>query len=380
MGMGGIQRVYNIPRNLKKIGWDINVYTPYPPSGYPRGENLPSEDNLNVIRFFSPDPLHLLPGSVSKPGSGKRDYLSFPDNKVPCLPFLWKNLKTADVVVTSSPPFSLLLTGFKIKNTPWVIDYRDPWTGSYLGRYLFRWEENLAKAVEKYCIHKSSAVVTVTEKIMEYLTHQYPEDREKIHLIRNGYDGDDFPKSFKREKDNNTVITYMGTFNNLVTSDLIFEAFRELFKIKPDIKDNIVFKHIGYSSVGGLDRRANKVELKKFISTGYLPHKEALSELMDSDILLLLGGKRDEGNWIVTGKIYEYLRSGLPIVAVTNNKEIQNLVNSSGLIIDFEPESIARGILKVILNPDSFKPVSNYQDYSWENLSRKYANLLSSVL
>lgn len=379
MGMGGIQRTFHIPRYLGELGWRVKIYTPFPPQRYPIDKNLEAS-SLEVIRTFSPDPLHLIPRKISTPGMGRRDYLSFPDNKVSWLPILMRSLESMDIVVTTCPPFSLFFTGFFIKNTPWIIDFRDPWTGGYLGEYKFGWEEKFANILEKHSIRRASAVISVTKNHTEYLRTRYPESREKIHLIRNGYNEDSFPEAHSRAHDKDIVITYMGTFNNLLPPDCIFEGLRELFKIKVDIKNRIVFKHIGYSSVGSLDKWVERVGLRRIISTGYLPHHEALKELLDSDVLLLLGAKGEGDNWIVPGKLYEYIRSGIPIVAITNNKEIEELIGSSGLRCDFNPAEIAQGILEIIKNRDSFKPCCDYRNYLWKNHAREYSKILVSVL
>ncbi len=357
----------------------VKIFTTYPPPGYPREKNL-EDSSLNIIRSFSPDPLHLMPSRISTPGMGRRDYFSFPDNKVSWLPNLKRSLESMDVVVTTCPPFSLLLSGFSIRNIPWIIDFRDPWTGGYLGKYTFKWEEKLAMTLERYSIEQASACVTVTRNHLEYLKSRYPEHSREFYLVRNGYNEESFPKIPKRVRDNDIMITYMGTFNNLITPDYIFEGLRELFKIKPGIKNRIVFKHIGHSSGGGLDRRAKKVGLNRFIPTGYLPHQKALIELFDSDILILLGTQVEQDNEIIPGKLYEYLRSRIPIVAVTTNKEIEELIGSQGICCGFNPDEIAEGILEVIQNQDSFTTVRNYRNYSWVNHAKEYSKLLLSVL
>ncbi len=380
MGMGGVQRLYNIPKVLKKLGWEIDIQTPYPPYSYPKDMTLSKTENLNIIRTFCPDPLHVLPGKVSNPGSGKRDYLSFPDNKVFWLPFLWKKIKRPDIIVISCPPFSPALTVFLSKNIPCIIDYRDLWTGGYLGEYFFKVEEYIAEKIEKKCINKASAVVTVTKKIGEYLKEQYPENKNKIHLIRNGYNENAFPERTNKQKRKSVVLTFMGTFNEFVKPDLLFDGLKILLKIKPNLRQKIIFKHIGYSSEKNIKDLAKKIALKNHIVLGYKPHREALYELMDSDILLLLGGREKDSKWVIPGKIYEYLRSGIPIIAITANPEIETLIGSAGLAVGFDAQKIAKAIITIIEKPQTFSQVSNYKEYEWKKIAKQYSKLLSSLL
>jgi glycosyltransferase involved in cell wall biosynthesis len=380
MGMGGVQRVYNIPKSLKELGWEVDIYTPNPPYSYPKDKDLFEVEDLNIIRSFCPDLLHILPRKVSTPGAGKRDYISFPDNKILWLPFLWRNIKSPNIIVISCPPFSLMLALLLAPKTPCVIDYRDQWTGSYLGKYFLKAEEHLAKKIEKQCINKASAVVTVTKRTGDYLKKQYPENKNKIHLIRNGFDEKAFPENYKRKKTDKFTFTYMGSFSDTFKPTLIFEGLKKLFSSKPELREKIVFKYIGPSMLEELKAKAKNIGLKNFIITGYLPHREALSELIASDSLILIGGSGDEDKWLVPGKLYQYLRTGLPIIAITKNTEIKKLIGPSGLICDADPKSFADSILKVIQKPHLFKGTTNHSNYSWENLSSKYSELLRRVL
>jgi glycosyltransferase involved in cell wall biosynthesis len=269
---------------------------------------------------------------------------------------------------------------FITKNIPFIIDYRDQWTGSYLGEYALKIEEYLAKKIEKKIINKASAVVTVTKKIGEYLKEQYPENKNKIHLIRNGYSENAFTERTNRQKRESFVLTFMGTFNEFVKPDLLFDGLKTLLKIKPNLRQEIIFKHIGYSSEKNIKDLAKKIGLKKHIVLGYKPHREALYELMDSDILFLLGGQEKDSKWVIPGKIYEYLRSGIPIIAITSNPEIETLIGSTGLVVGFDAQKIAKAIITIIDKPQTFSQVSNYKEYEWENLAKQYSNLLLSLL
>ena len=105
---GGINRSFEIPLRLKRLGWDVFIYTPYPGKYL----NIKEVDTggLEVIRFPTVDPFHL--GKVSSTGGmGRRDILSFPDNKMLIIPFLLKSLKRHDIYVVSAHPFLFSLQG-----------------------------------------------------------------------------------------------------------------------------------------------------------------------------------------------------------------------------------------------------------------------------
>jgi glycosyltransferase involved in cell wall biosynthesis len=172
----------------------------------------------------------------------------------------------------------------------------------------------------------------------------------------------------------------MGTFNEFVKPDLLFDGLKTLLKIKPNLRQKIIFKHIGYSSEKNIKDLAKKIGLENYVLLGYKPHREALYELMDSDILFLLGGQEKDSNWVIPGKIYEYLRSGIPIIAITANPEIKTLIGSAGLVVGFNAQEIAKAIITIIKKPQTFSQVSNYKEYEWKKLAKQYSELLLSLL
>lgn len=380
MGMGGIQRVFNIPEKLNEIGWDVTVYTTEFPRGYPRDDSLEERINVKVVRTFCPDLLHLLSGGMYRAGRGRRDYVSFPDNKLPWILPLLKNLRKSDACITTHPPFSLLLTGHFLESTPWIIDYREPWTGSFLGKYFFQFEENLAESIERYSIEKASAVVTVKRSHLDYLREKYHSFRDKFHLVRNGYSEEHFPPDGGRELGDTITLTYMGTFNERLRPEILFDGLKELLNKEEELKCKLVFKHIGYSGVDNLENLVRESGINKIKLKGYLPHEEAMKELLSSDILILIGAGGGEDKRIIPGKLYEYLRAKRPVVAVTENAEIADIIGGQGITCGFSPEEIAESISRIIESYGEFNSRENYRKYSWENLAKKYSEILKSVI
>lgn len=380
MGLGGVRNYY-IPYYLSKLGWKVKVFTPQPPEVYPGNRELSTGKTFRVKRSISPDPLHLLPKNLSRPASGRRDYISFPDNKILWLPFLKKSLTSMDVMITSHPPFSTLLCGLSTTSTPWIIDFRDPWSNDYLGKYFFNWEEDLCKSLEKYSIKKSSSAVTVTRNHYLYLRQKYPSFSKKINLIRNGFCEEIFPENhLKRDLSDNFIITYMGTLNRHHNPDIFFRALKSLYREKELQSLNIIFRHIGHSAGIDLNQMSADSGIKELEEKGYMKHEEAIRQLYNSHVLLLLGEGKGKDRRIIPGKLYEYLRTGLPILAITDNIEIAELINGAGIQCKFKINSIKEGLKKITENYKKFKPVEDYKKYSWKSLSQKYSNLLLSVL
>jgi hypothetical protein len=72
--------------------------------------------------------------------------------------------------------------------------------------------------------------------------------------------------------------------------------------------------------------------------TEHLPHKEVVKKLIDSAVLLLPLNDTPNISGVVPGKLYEYIGSGRPILAIGklsgDSAKIMQMINS-GLISDF---------------------------------------------
>jgi len=75
-----------------------------------------------------------------------------------------------------------------------------------------------------------------------------------------------------------------------------------------------------------LEERVRCCGLKDVVEVvGYVSHTESIRYLMSSDMLLLLLSE-GMGEGMVTGKIFEYLASGKPILALVPRGEAERLV------------------------------------------------------
>lgn len=97
------------------------------------------------------------------------------------------------------------------------------------------------------------------------------------------------------------IISYVGSMNDMYPIDGFLSAIKGI-----DIEFRIV---------GGLSD-SQRVKLKGYNIIGYVDHKEAIDYMLSSDILLLIIPRHEKNEYIVTGKIYEYIASRKPILCV----------------------------------------------------------------
>lgn len=104
-----------------------------------------------------------------------------------CLPDDYK----PDLIIASGPVFSNLLIAYaesKRKNTPFIVDYRDPWSlnDDYYDKYsVFKF---LNKIIEKKILKSATVVVVTTDRMKIEFLKNYNLNKDKIKVIMNGYD------------------------------------------------------------------------------------------------------------------------------------------------------------------------------------------------
>lgn len=227
--------------------------------------------------------------------------------------------KNINTVITSSPPHSTQLIGLKLKkklNITWISDLRDPWTDIYYYSILKhtgiskRIDENLEKSV----LINADTILTVSSGLKELFINKSKKiDPDKIHILPNGYDPDDFKEANKENKDKFTIC-YTGTMSEQYEPEVFFEAFTEFVQENKD--QNIKLQIVGSISSSILDK-INKLDLGnhfQYIET--VPHSEIIDYQKNASILLLIIPNVKNSEGILTGKIFEYLASKNPILSI----------------------------------------------------------------
>ncbi len=256
-----------------------------------------------------------------------------PDPEKTWLPFAKKRLreivKEHDIALTyiSGSPFSSFCLGKFAQDRygiPYVLDFRDEWTNNptrlasdYPVASLIR-ETRLEETLLKEC---SGIVYTIPSYMRENFEQKYPFIKQKFYrIITNGYDESDFAGLGVNDQSvtDHLRIVYTGTFYDHRNPDMIWKALQSLYEtgvVNPSlIKFELIGKNtqsfvLGHSADSPLIRQT--VEFKPNLS-----HQAALRELLSADVLLLFITPGKNAKAELTGKIFEYMRTYKPILAI----------------------------------------------------------------
>lgn len=418
-GGSGVQRWLKFVKYLREFGYEPVVYTPLNPEFMAVDKTLLSEipSGVEVIKREITEPYSIYklltgkkesgvkPGFI-KSGNGKskfservslfiRSNLFIPDPKMlwisPSARFLVKHLKKSpvDVIVSTGPPHSMHLIAKRVSKAtgiPWLADFRDPWTKMYNFKYLgcTKPVEALHKKLERGVIRCADAIVTVTNTIAAELQELNPKRR--VEVITNGYDSADFPQMDVVPQERFTI-TYTGLFVRTQNPTVLWRILGE----RVGAGTTGFAESLQISLVGHIDSSVlediSKYKLEPYlVKMDYMPHNEVIKLQREATVLLLSSGREPESGGIMTGKFFEYLAAGRPILGFGpkgGDMDIALEESRAGEMFDYENyDGVAKWIdAQYALYTIGAAPVmeGDISKYSRRELTKKMAAVLDEI-
>lgn len=287
-----------------------------------------------------------------------------------------------DTIVTSGPPHSLHLIGLQLKkelNVKWFADFRDPWTtiGYHKALKLSSSAEKKHKALEKEVLTTADTII-VTSKTTK--TEFQAITSQPIEVITNGYDVE---KVSKQPLDEKFSLAHIGSFLSERNPRILWKALKELTKENPDFRRDFQLKLIGAVSQEVLDT-ISEFRLNDYVlNLGYVSHQEAVEHQRKSQVLLLIEINSEDTKSIIPGKLFEYMVSERPIIALgpegSDFAEIITSTNTGVFFLYDELEQLKELLLKYynLYKEQNLKVHAvGLQQYSRKNLTEKLAKLI----
>jgi len=231
-----------------------------------------------------------------------------------------------DAMIATAPPWQALEVASKISeqyNIPWIADYRDIFEESMPER---KW--NAQGDYERKLLKNATCAVTVSEELVGHLENRM---ELPVHCIPNGFDPDEF-MAVEKSKVEKFTITYTGTLYppghpSRVSPRILFEVLDDMSNQGVIDIDDFEVVFIGCSA-SKLSQHINGTKSGQVVkSIEWLERDQAILKQQQATMLLLLGSLECQG--IMTSKLFEYLASGRPIVAIpSDNGSIDRVIES----------------------------------------------------
>src|SRR6266513_3158618 len=324
-GSSGIQRTISFARQLPRFGWEPLVLT-----AHPRAYERVSDDQLmevpsTVERAFALDSARHLALLGRYPAFAAR-----PDRWVTWwLGSVPKGLKLIrkyrpHAVWSTYPIATAHMIGHtlhRFSGLPWIADFRDPMAQDGYPADPKTWQR--FRVIEERALRNASFSVFVTPGAARTYRERYPQvPGARLAVIENGYD----EESFAQLESSGTDALLPGTFT-LVHSGIVYPSERDPTQLFQALR---LMLDEGRLTAGELRVRlrapAHEDMLAKLLDRFRVkevveicppvPYRRALQEMMRADGLLVL--QASNCNHQIPAKVYEYLRCGRPIIALTD--------------------------------------------------------------
>jgi glycosyltransferase involved in cell wall biosynthesis len=252
----------------------------------------------------------------------------------------------AEQIFSSGPFWTNHLVGFALSyltGLPWTAHFRDPWVAGAWETPTSAIAARLDKWLERLVVTRATAVVGVTEEHAAAFRQTYPHlPADKFAAVPNGYDNgewDNLPAGIRRDEksEGKFLIVYAGKFYIERDPQPLFLALKRLIDSGEIASEQIQVDLIGWCATSeGRSVREMAVEcgLSDCVNIlGPRRRPETLRRMTEADLLLLLA---ERFVIQIPGKTYEYLRAGRPILALTPEGALANLLRriGGGLVVN----------------------------------------------
>ncbi|MEU0988445.1 glycosyltransferase [Streptomyces sp. NPDC005953] len=265
--------------------------------------------------------------------------------------------RPADLLVASCVPYVNLAAAWRLwedAQVPYAVDFRDGWSIDVItGLEAFIKDSEMGRWEQKV-LDKAVSLWVVNDPIADHYRARYPEFASRVEVVRNGYDADSSPgRAHNADPEAGLVFGYLGTVNFTPAHlETVLNAWRAAREREP-LLANARFEvrgHIG----NGAGREANKHSemLKQAEADGvHFGGPAAKAEVSsiyarwDAMVLILIGGR-----YVTSGKVYEYMATGLPIVSAhVVEHDASNVLNGHPLwtgAVGIDEEKLAESFVK----------------------------------
>ncbi len=419
-GGSGVQRWLKMSKYLPENGWQPVIYTAEN-AEYPV-EDLSLEKDVcpeaEVIRRPIIEPYgfykkflgikkeqRVKAGFINETGNHKawkerlsiwiRGNLFIPDARCwwvkPSVRYLKSYLKEhpVDAIISTGPPHSMHLIAMKLKEElgiPWIADFRDPWTeiDYYDDLHLTRWADRKHHRLEREVLTKADKVVTIGWECAKSLGRL---GNRNVRVIPNGFDWDANVAPSESPILSEFTLAHVGIIGANRNEHQFWAALCELKAAYPEFSKKLRIKLIGQVDQSVL-KSINENHLKENTELiPYVPHNQIQQVQASSQVLLLFINHTPNAKGILTGKIFEYLASGRPILCIgPEDGDAAHILKEThaGQTVNFEDKEKMKEVIKDLYQKylDDGLPTNTNKEiekYSRRALAGEYAKILNKI-
>lgn len=418
---GGITvlRCLKIAKYLRNFGWEPVIFTAkdahYPSIDPSNNSDVPA--GIEIIREPIWEPYTLYKRFMGKPADENVNNVFYTDSEaggwkhelavwvrsncfIPDARATWINRsvkrlknylreKPVDAIFSDGPPHSntrIATLVSKATGTPWLADFQDPWTqvDYYQLLNLTDWGRRKHERQEQEAFAQATKTTIVSptwKKDLESI------GARKVEVLPYGYDPQDFA-GMVRTAHQKVTLTHIGIMGYDRNPVVLFKAMARLKKRLPDFAERFelrLFGQVDYRVKTAMEA-AGILEMVNF--GGNVKRAEALQQICDSHLLLLLLNQQDNAKGRIPGKLFEYLAVRRPVLNFGPvDSDAAEILRSDGtgqtFSYDASVSELEKELEKLFYQSIERRPTElttqSIQKYSHPQLVRQLAGWLDEV-
>ena len=331
-------RTWNMVIHLQELGWDITVVTPHPSvwrqvEQAAPGDGSPPKEGFSRLltghrwRCLSPDYLHSWDRGIGWVAGGMcrriARYLRV-EREIGWYKAAQQTLASltpddVDVILATGSPFLSFRLAQELSERlgqPYVMDYRDLWTGNL---HLARTARSSTTREEARLLAGSAAVTVVSPSWGAILNQEFGIG-EKLHVVSNGYAPDEMQQVEPCHFDHFAIV-YTGAF--YPPKRVITPVMSALKHLQDDAETSLPqwrFHYYGHFDAH-VDTMARQVGVRdRVILHGNRPRSEVLAAVRGAGVSVIITSVAESfslvDNGMVTGKMFEALGMDTPVMLI----------------------------------------------------------------
>jgi hypothetical protein len=290
-----------------------------------------------------------------------------------------------DTIITTGPPHSLHLIGLELKQkleVKWLADFRDPWTTIGYHKQLKLTKSSLKKhkLLEAQVLQNADEVIVTSFRTQK----EFQEITDKpITVITNGYDRE---SNIIVALDTKFSLSHIGSLLSERNPELLWQILREIIIEDKEFEARFQLNLVGTVSQSIL-KNLEKYSLTHYVNiVGYVSHKEAITFQKKSQILLLIEIDSEETKCIIPGKLFEYMVSNRPIIAIgPGDSDVEQIIRetNTGSYFNYSEHKRLKNIILehfvAFQNANLQSHPIGLEQYSRKSLTKQLAMLILKI-
>lgn len=240
--------------------------------------------------------------------------------------------KKPSIIYSTGGPVSAHIAAMTVsylRKIPYITEFQDPLVHRYAAPG--KTERYFIKEAEKLIFKTAHATVFLTQQAAENACKRNNNSKKSFTIYAGAVPRENMTPHSHEEVFN---IVHFGSLGGSRNLDYIFKALVLLFRESPNLPNYFRLNLYGNNS-RNVSKGIEQFPYREILNVkGKVQRQEAMEFMYKADVLLLIQNTDDVSFETIPSKVYEYLHTGRPVLAlVYRNDELRSMLEGMGHIV-----------------------------------------------